>query len=65
MLEKYPAMDEQTPERQSAVAMDRWSKADAADTESELDEDNQDAEFAEELKQRALLTNAQPTDPDR
>jgi hypothetical protein len=47
------------------VAMDRWSEADSADSESEVDEDNQDAEFAEELKHLALLTSAQPTDLDR
>ena len=65
MLDKYPPMDGQTPARQSAVAMDRWSEADSADSESEVDEDNQDAEFADELKQLALLTSAQPTDLDR
>ncbi len=65
MLDKYPPMDGQTPARQSAVAMDRWSEADSADSESEVGEDNQDAEFAEELKQLALLTSAQPTDLDR
>ncbi|GEM_PF-926514 len=65
MLEKYPPLDGQTPARQSAVALDRWSEADAADSESQLDEHNQDAEFAEELKQLALLTNGQPTDADR
>jgi hypothetical protein len=65
MLDKYPPMDGQTPARQSAVAMDRWSEADSADSGSEVDEDNQDAEFAEELKQLALLTNSQPTDLDR
>lgn len=65
MLEKYPPRDGQTPARQSAVALDRWSEADAADSESQLDEHNQDAEFAEELVQLALLTNGQPTDADR
>ncbi len=65
MLEKYPPQDGQTPARQSAVALDRWSEADAADSESQLDEHNQDAELAEELKQLALLTNGQPTDADR
>ena len=65
MLEKYPPQDGQTPARQSAVALDRWSEADAADSESQLDEHNQDAEFAEELMQLALLTNGQPTDADR
>ncbi len=44
--------------------MDRWSEADAADSESQL-EHNQDAEFSEELMQLALLTNGQPTDADR
>lgn len=65
MLDKYPPMDGQTPARQSAVAMDRWSEADSADSESDVVEDSQDAEFAEELKQLALLTNSQPTDLDR
>ena len=65
MLEKYPPLNEQAPVRQSAVALDRWSDADSADSESELDEDNRDAEIAEELKQLALLTNALPTDLDR
>ena len=65
MLEKYPPQDGQTPARQSAIALDRWSEADAADSESQLDEHNQDAEFAEELKQLALLTNGEPTDADR
>ena len=65
MLEKYPPQDRQTPARQSAVALDRWSEADAADSESQLDEHNQDAELAEELMQLALLTNGQPTDADR
>ena len=65
MLEKYPPQDGQTPARQSAVALDRWSEADAADSESQLDEHNRDAEFAEELKQLDLLTNAQPSDVDR
>lgn len=65
MLEKYPPQDGQTPARQSAVEMDRWSETDAADSESELDHHNRDAEFAEELKQLALLTNGQPTDADR
>ena len=49
----------------SAVALDRWSEADAADSESQLDERNRDAEIAEELKQLALLTNGQLTDADR
>ena len=65
MLEKYPPQDGQTPARQSAVALDRWSEADAADSESQLDEHNRDAEFAEELKQLALMTNGQPADVDR
>ena len=65
MLEKYPPQDRQKPARRSAVALDRWSEADAADSESQLDEHNQDAEFAEELMQLALLTNGQPTDADR
>lgn len=65
MLEKYPSQEGQTPARQSAVAMDRWSETDAADSESQLDDHNQDAEFADELKQLALLTNGQPTDADR
>ena len=65
MLEKYPPQDGQTPARQSAVAMDRWSETDAADSESQLDEHNRDIELAEELKQLALLTNGQPTDADR
>jgi len=65
MLEKYPPLDGQTPARQSAVALDRWSEADSADSESQLDEHNEDAEFAEELKQLALLTSGQPTDADR
>ena len=65
MLEKYPPQDGQTPARQSAVAMDRWSETDATDTESQLDDHNQDAEFADELKQLALLTNGQPADVDR
>ena len=46
-------------------AASEFREADAADSESELDEDNRDAEIAEELKQLALLTNAQPTDLDR
>lgn len=65
MLEKYPPQDGQTPARQSVVALDRWSEADSTDSESESDEDNQDAEIAEEVKQLALLTNAQPIDLDR
>ena len=65
MLEKYPPQDGQTPARQSAVALDRWSEADAADSESQLDEHKQDAELAEEMMQLALLTNGQPTDADR
>jgi hypothetical protein len=64
-LEKYPPQDGQTPARQSAVVLDRWSEADAADSESPMDEHNQDAEIAEELKQLALLTNGEPTDADR
>ena len=73
MLNKYPAQDGQGPARQSAaktvrgtpnVALDRWSEADAADSEPQLDEHNQDAEFADELQQLALLTNGQPTDAD-
>ena len=59
MLNKYPPQDGQEPARQSAVALDRWSGADAADSEPE-----QDAEIAEELQQLALLTNGQPTDAD-
>ena len=47
MLEKYPPQDGQKPGRRSAVALDRWSEADAADSERQLDEHNQDAEFAE------------------
>ena len=46
------------------MALGRWSEADAANSEPQLDEHNQDAEFAEELKQLALLTNGQPTDAD-
>jgi poly-D-alanine transfer protein DltD len=65
MLEKYPARDGQTPAHESAVALGRWSEADAADSESQLDEHNQDAEIAEELKQLAGLTNGQPADVDR
>ena len=65
MLEKYPPLDVQTPARQSALALERWSEADAADSELQSDEHNWDAEFAEELKQLALLTNCQPTDADR
>ncbi len=65
MLEKYPPLDGQTPARQSAEALDRWSEADSADSESQLDEDNEDAEFSEELKQLALLTSSQPVDVDR
>ena len=65
MLEKYPPQDEQTPVRQSAVDLDRWSEADAIDTESQLEDHTLDAEIAEELKQLILLTNAQPTDLDR
>lgn len=65
MLEKFPPLDGRTPARQSAVALDRWSEADAADSESQLDEHNQDAEFAEDLNQLARLTNGQPTDADR
>ena len=65
MLEKYPPQDGQTPARRSAVALGRRSEADAADSDPQLDEHNQDAEFAEELKQLALLTNGQPTDADR
>ena len=65
MLEKYPPQDGQKPGRRSAVALDRWSEADAADSERQLDEHNQDAELAEELKQLALLTNGEPTDADR
>ena len=45
--------------------MDRWSEADAAYSESQLDEHNRDAEIAEELKQLVLLTNGQPTDANR
>ena len=47
------------------VALGRWSEADAADSESQLDEHNPDAELAEELMQLALLTNGQPTDSSR
>jgi hypothetical protein len=65
MLEKYPPQDGQTPSRQSAEELDRWSEADAAYSESQLDEHNRDAEIAEELKQLVLLTNSQPTDLDR
>jgi len=65
MLEKYPPQDGQTPARPSAVALDRWGEADSADSESQLDEHNQDAEFAEELKQLALLTSSQSADVDR
>jgi len=64
MLNKYPPQDGQGPARQSAVALGRWSEADAADSEPQLDEHNQDAEFADELQQLALLTNGQPTDAD-
>ena len=65
MLEKYPLQDGQTPTRQSAAALDRWSDGDFADSESQLDEHNRDTEFAEELKQLALLTSSQPADADR
>jgi len=65
MLEKYPPQDGQTPSRQSAVALDRRSEADAAYSESQLDEHNREAESAEELEQLALLTSGQPTDLDR
>ena len=65
MLEKYPPQNGQTPARRSAVALDRWSEADAADSDPQLDEHNQDAELAEELMQLARLTNGQPTDADR
>lgn len=65
MLENYPPQNGQKPARRSAVALGHWSEADAADSDSQLDEHNQDAEFAEELKQLALLTNGQPTDADR
>ena len=65
MLEKYPPQDGQTPSRQSAVALDRRSEADAEDSESQLDEHNREAEIAEEVKQLVLLTNGQPTDADR
>ena len=65
MLDKYPPQDGQTPARQSALALDRWSEADDTDSESQLDEHNRDAEFAEELNQLALLTNGQPSDLDR
>jgi len=65
MLDLYPPMDGQTPARQSAVAMDRWSEADAEDSESQLADHTRDAEIAEELKQLALLKNGQPTDLDR
>ena len=73
MLNKYPPQDGQKPARQSAaktvrgttnLALDRWSEADAADSEPQIDEQNQDAEFADELQQLALLTNGQPTDAD-
>jgi len=64
MLNKYPPQDGQKPARQSAVALGRWSEADAADSEPQIDEHNQDAEFADELQQLALLTNGQPTDAD-
>jgi hypothetical protein len=65
MSEKYPPQHEQAPVRQSAVDFDRWSEADATDTESQLEDHTLDAEIAEGLKQLVLLTNAQPTDPDR
>lgn len=65
MLENYPPLDGQTPVRRSAEALDRWNEEDAADPESELDEDNPDAKFAEELTQLAVLTNGEPTDADR
>jgi len=64
MLNKYPPQDGQKPARQSAVALGRWSEADAADSEPQIDEHNHDAEFADELQQLALLTNGQPTDAD-
>ena len=65
MLDKYPPIDGQTPARQSAEALNRWSDADYADSESQLDEHNENAESAEELEQLALLTSGQPTDLDR
>jgi hypothetical protein len=65
MLKQYPPLDEQTPARRAAVALDRWNEADAEDSEPQFDEHNRDAEFAEELLQLALLTNGQPTDADR
>ena len=65
MLDKYPPQDGQTPARQSAEALNRWSDADYADSESQLDEHNENAESAEELEQLALLTSGQPTDLDR
>jgi hypothetical protein len=43
MLEKYPPQDGQTPSRQSAVALDRWSEANAADSESQIDKHNWNA----------------------
>jgi hypothetical protein len=64
MLEKFPPLDGQTPARQPAVAMDRWSEADT-DSELDLDEQNRQAEIAEELEQLHLLTNGQPIDADR
>ncbi len=64
MLAKYPPLNGQTQARQSTVAIDRWSEADA-DSESDLDEQNRASEIAEELKQLVLLTNGQPTDADR
>ncbi len=65
MLEKSPPQDEQAPVRQSAVDLDRWSEADATDTESKLEDHTLDAEIAEELKQLARLTNSHPTCFDR
>ncbi len=65
MLEKYPPLDEQMPERPSGESLGHWGEADSEDSESQLDEHNLNAEFSEELRQLALLTSDQPSDVDR
>ena len=58
MLVKYPPQGQVEPAQ-------RQSAANATDSEPQFCEHGQDAKFADELEQLALLTQDQPTDADR
>lgn len=65
MLEKFPPLAGQTSERPSGAGMSPSDGDDFEDSESQADEPNPNAEFADELKQLAQLTGEQPSDVDR